>query len=270
MPNKLARAHAALKTIETASGGRLGVAARDTGGPLHIEYNADRPFPLCSTFKFLAVTMMLARIDGKADTLDRRVPYGAADLLEYAPIAKQHVGDGAMDVSTLCAAAIEYSDNTAANLLLRETGGPPALTRFIRSLGDDVTRLDRNEPTLNEVKPGEVHDTTSPAAMLSDMERVLLGNVLTSQSRAQLNAWLVGCTTGDKRLRAGLPRDWQVGDKTGTWDTTCNDIAIMRPPGRPPILATAYLTEAKLDRAGSEKTLADVGRVITELYSSSE
>jgi beta-lactamase class A len=270
IPNKLARAHAALKTIEAASGGHLGVAVRDTGGPLHIEYNADHPFPLCSTFKFLAVAMMLACVDSKADTLDRQVPYSAADLLEYAPIAKQHVGDGAMTVSALCAAAIEYSDNTAANLLLREMGGPLALTRFIRLLDDAVTRLDRNEPTLNEVRPGEVHDTTSPAAMLADMERILLGDVLTSRSRAQLDAWLVGCTTGGKRLRAGLPSDWQVGDKTGTWGATCNDIAIVRPPSRQPILATAYLAEAKVDGAGREKALADVGRVIAELYSPSE
>jgi beta-lactamase class A len=194
------------------------------------------------------------------------VAYGQADLLEYAPIARQHVGEGAMPVSELCAAAIEYSDNTAANLLLREMGGPPALTRFARSLDDAVTSLDRNEPALNDAKFGDERDTTTPEAMLGDMERILLGDELKPQSRMQLEAWLVGNTTGGQRLRAGLPSDWQVGDKTGSGETTSNDIAIIRPPGRKPILAAVYLTGTKVDAAGRDKAIADVGRVIAELY----
>jgi beta-lactamase class A len=265
-PNKLAQAHSALKSVERSTGGHLGVAARDAGHTFRIAYNADRPFPLCSTFKFLAVTMMLKRIDDKADKLDRMVAYGQADLLEYAPIARQHVGERAMPVSELCAAAIEYSDNTAANLLLREMGGPPALTRFARSLDDAVTSLDRNEPALNDAKFGDERDTTTPEAMLGDMERILLGDELKPQSRMQLEAWLVGNTTGGQRLRAGLPSDWQVGDKTGSGETTSNDIAIIRPPGRKPILAAVYLTGTKVDAAGRDKAIADVGRVIAELY----
>jgi beta-lactamase class A len=206
---------------------------------------------------------VLKRVDDSADRLDRSIGYGEADLLEYAPIARQHLGEGAMTVSALCAAAIEYSDNTAANLLLREMGGPPA---FARSLGDPTTRLDRNEPTLNEAKPGDKRDTTSPAAMLADMQRILLGDVLKPDSRGQLETWLAGNTTGSKRLRSGLPPDWQVGDKTGSGNATTNDIAIVRPPGRQPILATVYLTEAKVDGAGRDKAIADVGEVIRELY----
>ena len=265
-PNALAQAHSALKSIERTTGGHLGVAARDAGHAFRIAYNADRPFPLCSTFKFLAVTMMLKRIDDKADTLDRKVAYGAGDLLDYAPIARRHVGEGAMAVSELCAAAIEYSDNTAANLLLREMGGPPALTLFARSLDDAVTSLDRNEPALNDAQFGDARDTTSPEAMLGDMERILLGDELKPQSRMQLEGWLAGNTTGAQRLRAGLPRDWQVGDKTGSGKTTSNDIAIIRPPGRKPILAAVYLTGTKVDAAGRDKAIADVGRVIAELY----
>ena len=265
-PNKPAQAQSALKAIEAATGGRLGVAARDTGRTLRIAYNADRLFPLCSTFKFLAVAMMLKRVDDKADSLDRKVGYGEADLLEYAPVARQHVGEGTMTVSALCAAAIEYSDNTAANLLLREMDGPPALTHFARSLNDIVTRLDRNEPTLNEAKPGDERDTTSPDAMLANMERILLGDELKPDSRAQLERWLAGNTTGAKRLRAGLPPDWQIGDKTGSGNAISNDIAIIRPPGREPILATVYLTATKVDGAGRDKAIADVGRLIAGLY----
>jgi beta-lactamase class A len=265
-PNKLAKAHSALKEIETSTGGRLGVAALDTGDTLAIGYNADQRFPMCSTFKFLAVAATLKRVDDKADRLDRVVNYGEADLLDYAPIAKQHVGDGGMILSAICAAAIEYSDNTAANLLLREMGGPTALTRFIRSLGDPVTRLDRNEPTLNEAKRGDQRDTTSPSAMLADMRRILLGDALMSTSRPQIDAWLAGNTTGAKRLRAGLPPDWQVGDKTGTGNGAFGDIAIIRPPGRQPILATVYITESKLSTVERDKPFADVGQVIADLY----
>jgi beta-lactamase class A len=266
LPNKLARAHSALKAIETSTGGRLGVAALDTGSGMAIGYNADQRFAMCSTFKLLAAATTLKRVDDKADKLDRVISYGEADLLEYAPIARQHVGEGGMTIAALCAAAVEYSDNTAANLLLKEMGGPAALTRFARSIGDPVTRLDRNEPTLNEAKPGDPRDTTSPAAMLADMRRVLLGDILQPASRAQLDAWLAGNTTGAKRLRAGLPPDWQVGDKTGTGDATFNDIAIIRPPGRQPLLATVYLTEAKLSGDKRDKPIADVGEVIAELY----
>jgi beta-lactamase class A len=265
-PNTLAKAHSALKSIETSTGGRLGVVTLDTGGPLAIAYKADQRFPMCSTFKFLAVAATLRRVDNKAERLDRVIDYGAADLLEYAPIAKQHADDGGMLLDALCAAAIEYSDNTAANLLLREMGGPAALTRFIRSIGDPLTRLDRNEPTLNEAKPGDPRDTTSPAAMAADLRRILLGNVLLPDSRTRIDAWLAGNTTGAKRLRAGLPPDWQVGDKTGTGNTTSNDIAIIRPPGRQPILAAVYLTQASLSAAERDKPIADVGEVIAEMY----
>ena len=132
MPNKLARAYSALKSIEASTGGRLGVATLDTGGPLAIGYKADQRFAMCSTFKFLAAAATLKRVDDKVETLDRPISYGADDLLEYAPIAKQHIGEGHMTVSALCSAAVEYSDNTAANLLLKQLGGPPALTRFVR------------------------------------------------------------------------------------------------------------------------------------------
>jgi beta-lactamase class A len=265
-PNKLAKAHSALKAIETSTGGRLGVGTLDSVGTLAIDYNAGQRFAMCSTFKFLAAAATLKRVDDAADHLDRIVSYGEADLLDYAPVAERHASDGGMTLAALCAAAIEYSDNTAANLLLREMGGPAALTRFARAIGDPVTRLDRNEPTLNEAKPGDDRDTTSPAAMLADMRKILLGTMLRGDPRAQLDAWLAANTTGGKRLRAGLPPEWQVGDKTGTGNGAFGDIAIIRPPGRQPILATVYIAESKLSAADRGKPFADVGEVIAELY----
>ena len=180
---RVALANKRLAEIEAREGGRLGVFVRDTGAGATIEHRADERFPMCSTFKLLAAAAVLKRVDEGAERLDRTIAYGPSDLLEYAPITKAHVAEGGMTVADLCAAAIDWSDNTAANLVLQTIGGPAGFTTFARSLGDEVTRLDRNEPSLNESLPGDPRDTTSPRAMAASMQKVLLGDVL-SESRA--------------------------------------------------------------------------------------
>jgi len=249
--------------IERRVGGRLGVAAIDTGTGRRIEYRQEERFPMCSTFKLLAVAAILRRVDDNADRLDRAVPYSEKDLLDYAPITRQHVAEGSMTVAALCAAAIEYSDNTAANLLLKSLGGPAGVTRYARSIGDAVTRLDRDEPTLNTALPGDDRDTTSPAAMLGDMRTVLLGDALSAMSRERLATWLLANTTGATKLRAALPSSWRVGDKTGSGQRgATGDIAIIWPPARVPILVTAYLTETGASPTERDAALRDVGRVM--------
>ena len=257
-----------IAAIEKRIGGRLGVAALDTGTGKRIEYRADERFAMCSTFKFLAVAAVLKRVDAGQDSLDRRIPYGPRDLQDYAPVAKQHIGEGAMSLSALCEAAIEYSDNTAANLILPIIGGPAGVTRFARSIGDPITRLDRTEPTLNVVAVGDPRDTTSPSSMQDDMNRILLGDVLSARARELLVSWLVACKTGDGRIRAGVPSGWRVGDKTGTWSDggrgSANDIAILWPPNRPPILVTSYLTDAKAPADARNAAHAEIGRIVSE------
>jgi beta-lactamase class A len=257
---------ARVAAIEAAAGGRLGVAVVDAAGALRLAHRADERFPMCSTFKALAAAAALKRVDAGADRLDRRIAYGPADLLEYAPVAKAHVGEGAMSLADVCAAALQWSDNTAANLLLKTIGGPPAVTAFARSLGDSVTRLDRDEPTLNAAIPGDLRDTTTPAAMAADLRALVLGDALSEASRRQLEAWMAGDKVGDKRLRAGLPADWGIADKTGTGDHgVANTIAILRPPGRPPLFAAVYFAES--DRSPDERNAVhrDVARVIVEM-----
>ena len=234
-----------LAQIEAREGGRLGVFVRDTGTGSTLEHRADERFPMCSTFKLLAAAAALKRVDEGAERLDRTIPFGPSDLLEYAPIAKAHVAEGGMTLAEACAAAIDWSDNTAANLILQAIGGPPGFTQFARSLGDSTTRLDRNEPSLNAATPKDERDTTSPRAMAEDMGQVLLGEVLFEASRRQLQAWLIDDKVGDKRLRAGLPPSWRIGDKTGSGDHgTANTIAIIWPPERAPVIATVYYTES--------------------------
>ncbi len=240
----LAKAADDLAALEKTAGGRLGVAVLDSGSEAKLLHRADERFPMCSTFKLLAAAAVLKRVDAGQETLERFVAYGQTDLLDYAPVTKAHVSAGGMTLGDLCAAAIDWSDNTAANLILAAIGGPESFTDFARSLGDSVTRVDRNEPTLNTAIPGDPRDTTSPLAMARDLQAVLLGAVLSEASRKQLEAWLIADKVGDKRLRAGLPPGWGIGDKTGSGDHgTANTIAIIRPPNRASLLAAVYYTE---------------------------
>jgi len=216
--DRLVQAGGLLSSLEKSAGGRLGVAVLDSGSAAKLLYRADERFPLCSTFKLLASAAVLKRVDAGQDVLGRHISYGQADLLDYAPVTKAHLGSGGMTLGDLCAAAIDWSDNTAANLILKEIGGPKGFTAFARSLGDPTTRLDRDEPTLNTAIPGDPRDTTSPLAMARDLQMVLLGAVLSEASKTQLEAWLIADRVGDKRLRAGLPQNWGIGDKTGSGD----------------------------------------------------
>ncbi len=248
--------------IEAKTGGRLGVAVRDTRSSVSADWRGEERFPLCSTFKLLAAAAVLAAVDAGKERLDREIAIKPTDILSYAPVTRKRVG-ASMTLAELCEAAITLSDNTAGNLLLAALGGPGVVTTYARSLGDEATRLDRIEPDLNEALPGDPRDTTTPLAMAGDLKALLLGDALAETSRAQLIAWLIANKTGDKRLRAGLPQAWRVGDKTGTGERgTANDVAIAWPAGRPPVLIAAYLTGTSVAREEQEAALAHVGQAI--------
>jgi beta-lactamase class A len=254
--------------IETESGGRLGVAALDTATSSLRGHRADERFAMCSTFKLLAAAAILGRVDAGKEQLHRRIRYETKDLVTYSPVTEKHVGDG-MTLGELCDAAITLSDNTAANLLLQNLGGPEGVTAFARSVGDTITRLDRNEPTLNEAKPGDPRDTTTPAAMLATIRKLVLGDALSAPSREQLRAWLLANKTGGGRLRARLPADWAVGDKTGSGGFgTTNDVGVIWPPGRAPIIVTIYLTETEAPLEQRIAALASVGHAIANALNS--
>jgi beta-lactamase class A len=249
--------------LERRHGGRLGVAILN--GTNGIGRRDDERFALCSTFKFLAAAFVLARVDRGEESLNRRVLYSKSDLVTYSPTTEKHVESG-LTIGEICEAAMVLSDNTAGNLLLDSFGGPAGLTSFMRSLGDTVTRLDRRETELNEATPGDPRDTTTPHAMLEVLRRIVLGSVLSPSSREQLTAWLVANRTGDKRLRAGVPKAWRIGDKTGSGSNNAtNDIAVIWPAGRAPILVTAYYAEAHANDDERNAVLAEVGQLATTL-----
>ncbi|CAN1721488.1 Beta-lactamase [Hyphomicrobium sp. 1Nfss2.1] len=256
---------AKLAEIEAGIKGKLGVAIIDTKtGELYARNPFER-FPLCSTFKLLAAALVLVRVDNGEEKLDRRIVIEKGDIVPYSPVTEQHIGGEGMTIAELCEAAITRSDNTAANVLLKTFGGPEALTNWLRTLGDQATRLDRAEPALNDVSEGDFRDGTTPRAMAYTVQRILLGNVLSKSNEKQLLDWLVANKTGDARLRAGLPSDWRVGDKTGTCKGTTSDVAIVWPPNHPPLIIAAYLTAPGASPEAREKALASVARTVTEL-----
>jgi beta-lactamase class A len=250
--------------LEARSGGRLGVAVLDTATGRLIGNRIDERFAMCSTCKALAVAFVLSRVDRNAERLDRRVTFTERELVSPFKATKPHVGPGGMTIAELCEAAITVSDSTAANLLFASFGGPAALTAYLRSLGDQVTRLDHVELALNIVKLGEIHDTTSPAAMAGTLHRLLLGNTLSGTSRALLTGWMIGAKdAATRRLRVGLPAGWRIANKPGTWEKIAtNDIGVIWPPGRAPVVVTAYLGEAPGSLENQEAILADVARIV--------
>jgi beta-lactamase class A len=256
--------------IEKRIGGRLGVAALNTADGAMLTHWANERFAMCSSFKWLlAAAVLRAEQEGRLQA-DAHIAYTAHDLPANSPRTQEHLARGWMSVDDLCAAAVEVSDNGAANLLLNQIEGPTGFTRFARSTGDSVTRLDRTETSLNENAPGDPRDTSTPAAMAQTMQNVLLGEtVLSAANREKLIGWMVASETGLTRLRAGLPKDWRAGDKTGTSageHNATNDVAIAWPPGKPPIIIVSYMSESTADADARNAAHAEVARIVAQTW----
>jgi beta-lactamase class A len=267
VPARVVSAEAALAALETKFGGRLGVYAVDTGDGTAVRHRADERFLMCSTHKALAVSAILRLSARQPGLLDRVIHYDRSKLLSYAPVTSQHVADG-MTVSELCQAALTVSDNTAANLLVELLGGPTAMTAFVRTLGDPITRMDRLEPDLNVTAPGDERDTSTPAAMATDLRALALGNGLDPAGRDLLVGWMKACATGGKLIRAGLPVGWQVGDKTGSGaQGEVDDLAVVWPPGRAPLLIAVYTSPNDRASTTGSATVASAAAIVAAALS---
>jgi beta-lactamase class A len=254
--------------MEAQLGGRIGVAAIDTNSGARLAHRGDERFAMCSTFKWMLAAAVLARNDQRGGILEQHLSFGPKDLLAHSPVTEQHIAERSLSIVELCSAAVETSDNTAANELLKFIGGPPALTQYLRAIGDHTTRLDRVELSLNTNLPGDPRDTTTPNAMIATMQTILVGNALSAASREMLLTWLKNCQTGLQRLRAGLPPTWTAGDKTGTGGRgAVNDNAIIWPPGRPPILIAVYLSDSDASPDRLDVALARIGTLIVTAFS---
>lgn len=248
--------------LEETFGGRLGVDVYDTGNDMHFGYRSGERFPMCSTFKVMLVGAILAQSMKTDAILGRRIRYAQHDLVTYSPVTGKHVAHG-MAVSELCKAAIQHSDNTAANLLIKMLGDVAAVTAFARSIGDTEFRLDRNETELNTAIPGDERDTSTPAAMGRSLRDLVLGDALHDRQRKPLKDWLLRNTTGQDRIRAGVPNDWEVGDKTGSgaYGTT-NDLALVWPPKRSPISLAVYYTQGEAAAESKDEVIASATRIV--------
>lgn len=246
-----------LRALEVGGGGRLGVMAVDTGSGATITYRADERFPMCSTHKVVVAAAILSLVEKGQIRADQRVAYNRADMLEYAPVTQKNLAAGFMTVDALCEAAVRWSDNTADNLLLKLLGGPAGWTRYARSIGDTVSRLDRIEPEMNSSIPGDPRDTSSPRAMTGTLTTLLLGHALNNSSRAKLKSWMLDSPITGNLLRQGLPADWHVADKSGSGPKgSRNDVGVLYPPRSAPIIMSVFYT-------GSRKSITDREAVIT-------
>ncbi len=257
-----------LEKLEASANGRLGVAAINTGNGMQVHYRADERFPFCSTFKTIVAAAILKKSATNSDLLGKRIRYNKDEVEKsgYAPITQKHIADG-MTIAELCAATLQYSDNAAANLLIKELGGPAAVTAYVRTIGDDTFRLDRWEPELNTAIPGDLRDTSTPAAMAKSVQQLTLGNALALPQREQLVNWLKGNTTGGKRILAGVPKGWIVGDKTGTGSYgTTNDAGVIWPATGAPIVAVVYFTQNDKNAAPRDDVIATATGILVGAF----
>lgn len=258
-----------LAELEARHDGRIGVAILNLATGARLGHRTDERFLMCSTFKALLAGHILARVDREEETLDRRIVVKQSDLVDWSPVVEKCVGGDGISIAELCEATITLSDNAAANLLLAASSGPRALTEFLRGLGDDVTRLDRTEPTLNyHETPDDERDTTTPVAMVDTLRKLIFADVLSPRSKAQLAAWLVMNKTGDTRLRAGFPADWMTGDKTGTNGDkagNANDVAVGWSPDRGAIIVSAFVEMPGISGDERNAVIAEIGRIAVEV-----
>ncbi len=260
-----ASAERSLKSLHRRVGGRLGVHILDSQSGRRIAYDDDARYAMASTFKLMLAAAVLWQVDKGAFPLSHSLNISPSDVLATSPEVEAKLASGAksMTVRELAAAAVVTSDNAAANILLDGIGGPAGFTTFMRSIGDETTRLDRVEPELNANTPGDLRDTTTPRAMADSMLRIFTQDVLTIPSRALLIDWMIACRTGRDRIRAGIPKGWPVGDKTGTGSNgAVNDLAILYPPDRRPIFVAVYMSESTLATAALVAAHAEIGRLV--------
>lgn len=264
---------ALLRTAERAAGGRLGVYAIDTGSGRSFGWRSDERFCHCSTFKLSLAAMTLREADAGRLDLTEKLVFSRADIVAYAPVVEANLDKGALPILELAEAVQVTSDNAAANILMRRLGGPDALTRFWRDLGDTTSRLDGYEPAINVIPPGTEENSTTPRAMAEIVRRIVLGDVLSGDNRDRLKGWMAATQSGAKRIRAGLPAGWQGLDKTGTGmrpgvGNKTNDIAVLVPPGgRSPIVVTGYFENPRFSedvRPADEAILKMLGKVAAD------
>ena len=263
-PDRFAPLRRAITAVERSAGGPIGISLLDTHTGERFGHRADDRFPLCSTFKLLLAARLLHGADKGQWAMTERLPVTKADMLFNAPFTEKRIG-GTASLLELAQAMAVLSDNPAANIALAKVGGPAALTAWLRSIADQTTRIDRNEPEMNNETPGDPRDTTTPTAMLATSRALVEGRILSPVARKTLYGWMQASKTADTMIRAALPPGWQEANKTGagSWRAR-NIVSVISPPGRKPIWVAAYLFAAKSELAERNRQFVPLGRAIVE------
>ena len=252
-----------VRKIEHRSNGQLGIAIHDTGLDRHWYYKADERFPLSSTFKPFACAGLLSKMDKGEEHLDRRLIVHSEDIVTYSPVTANHIGPPGLSLSQLCEATITLSDNTAGNFVLKALGGPTGFTAYMQSIGDKTTRLDRWETALNEAHPGDARDTTTPRAAMTSLTTLLLGEALSPASRDRLTGWMRNDKVADALLRASLPQNWEIADKTGAGNNGSRGIiAVIWPPAQAPLIVAIYMTGTSFSLEERNTAIAEIGHAL--------
>lgn len=255
----------AFQQIEQRSQGRLGVLVLHTGTGQQWGWRMHERFPMCSSFKLLLAAQPLAQEAAGALVLIERIRFSADDLVAWSPVTEPQAAQGSMTIAALCAAMLATSDNTAANLLLQRLGGTLSFTRFMLSLGDEVTRLDRIEPAMSAPGADPDWDTSSPHAMALSLQRLLLGSALPAAQQQQLIRWLQASSTGGKRLQAGLPSGWQIAEKTGTGDPgSTNDVGVVWPAQGAPLVVVGFIRDSRAEHPVRNACLAALATLLAQ------
>lgn len=264
---------ARLRSIEEAAGGQLGAFVLDTGNGETLGWRSDQRFCHCSTFKLSLVAMALREADAGRIDLSEALSFSQSDIVEYSPVVEKNLAAGQLPIIALAEAAQVISDNAAANLLMRRLGGPQSLTQFWRDIGDDVSRIDGYEPEINVIPPGTQENSTTPKAMAHTLANIVLGDVLSSESRELLRNWMEATRTGLRRIQAGIPESWSALDKTGTGmrpaiGNKTNNIAVLFPTAdRAPLVVTGYFEHPDFSesiRSDDEAVLKSLGEIAVD------
>ncbi len=258
-----------IEEIENKLGARIGASIYDVTDNKFWSYKGDTRFPLLSTFKTLACAKLLADVEKGLQSFETSSVITTSSLVKWSPVTKNHVGEK-FSLKQACSAAMIMSDNTATNIVLTGIKGPKALTHFMRSIGDDVTRLDRIEPYLNEALDGDKRDTTTPNAMVKSLHTLLFGDALSQASKAQLKQWMIDNKVTGSLLRSVLPENWSIADRSGAGGNGSRAItAVIWSDKRSPLIISIYLTQTDASFALRNKAIADIGKEMFTVYSKS-
>ena len=258
----------AVQAEESTLQARIGMAVIDTNTGSTWDYRGDERFPLNSTHKTFTCAALLAKVDQQALSLNQLVSISKEMLMAYSPITEKSLSAQTMTLGALCQAAVSYSDNTAANLAFDAIGGSTGFNAFMRSLGDEQTRLDRKEPDLNEATPGDLRDTTTPKAIVHSLKKALLDDGLSALSQAALKQWMLDDQVASALLRAALPANWRIADKTGAGGYGSRSIiAVIWPPSQQPLVVAIYITQTTAPMTDSNKAVARIGAVLKDAAS---